>query len=133
MNSVGKKLKELREARLSQDEMAQLSGVPRTTIQRIEAGKSHDYRDIEAITKVLGTTPAALWEAPAPAPALSADFALNPTAADAAAVLAEFLRASPGRRSFAMSILFDDSSLAKEADRQTMLPSVVSPRASKGS
>lgn len=117
-DSIGKKLKALRSERLSQDEMAALSGVPRTTIQRIERGESHDIRDIEAISKVLGVSPAILWKS---GPGVESS-ALSPSAipgplsaSDCAVILARLSEVGPERRAAALAILFDDSSLAPES------------------
>lgn len=94
-NSIGKRLKELRDARMSQEEMARLSGVPRTTIQRIESGRSHDYRDIEAIMTVLGLSPAVLWQTPIKEMPLSPSAVDGPLLASDAAILLDRLADSP--------------------------------------
>lgn len=129
-DSLGKKLKALRSARMSQDEMAALSGIPRTTIQRIEKGESHDVRDIEAIAKVLEISPAELWIDPKsarekalrtiafpdletkPLSKLSAGAIQGDLSAkDCALILLEFEKVSPGRRAIALAWLFDDEDL----------------------
>jgi transcriptional regulator with XRE-family HTH domain len=112
-NSVAKRIKQMRSARMSQDEMAELSGIPRATIQRIEAGRSHDYRTIEAIMSVLGFTPSVLWDDhQKPSNALSKTAALSPDAADVTALLNRFMKVTGETRAVVLAILFDDPALA---------------------
>ncbi len=116
-DSIGKKLKALRSPRMSQDEMAALSGIPRTTIQRIERGESHDMRDIEAICKVLKMSPAELWDSPrgASIPRLSDRIIEDgPTVRDAALILLRLGEVSPERRAVALAFLMDDPSLVPD-------------------
>ena len=112
MSAIGSKIKALRKAKMSQEEMERLSGVPRATLQRIEAGNSRDYRDIEAIMNVLGITPAILWDPPKASASLSPSAIPGPlSASDGAVILAELAKISPDQRAFLLAILFRDEKL----------------------
>ena len=58
------RLRELRDSQaLSQDELAQKSGLSRQTIARIEAGKPAIPKNVRKIAAALGVAPAALLRA----------------------------------------------------------------------
>lgn len=140
---LAEKVRSLRKAaEMTQSELAERAGLSFAVIQTLERGAADPRRKTlvavanalgVAVSELLGEAASLQDSTPPSKGSLSPDFALNPTAEDLVTILAEFLKVSPGRRSFAMSILFDDSSLAKEADRQAMLPSVASPPAAKQS
>lgn len=129
---IAKKIKDLRRVKnFTQTDLALASGVSFGAIQKLESGeKNVRFDTLASLIEAMGVTLSEFFSDGVQTSAgLSKDFSLRPVPSDVLAVGAQFLSVEPGRRAMAAAILFDDSSLAREADRQALravLPSRVS-------
>lgn len=96
----------------TQSDLAEISGVPFRTIQKIESGESAPRFDtIRPLALALGITTEELWGNPKPSLALSSSAIQAPLASDVVSVGERLLSVSPRRRAIVLAFLFDDPAL----------------------